>query len=74
MQTPTVTPLLRQPDLQIFWKPNTQETTSKTYDEIKYEFVFDYDRENPVTEKKALEDWYKEIEGTSVRSLNQSRV
>ena len=49
--------------MKIFWKPNTEETTSKTYDEIKYDFVFDYDRENPVTEKKALEEWINEIEG-----------
>ena len=49
------------------WKPVILNTTSNSYDESKFDFVHDYDRENPVTMKKALNEWFLEMEGKELR-------
>jgi hypothetical protein len=38
------------------------EETDYKYDDVRMNFQSDYDRTNPVTKDKALEDWVKYIE------------
>ena len=45
----------------IFKQRILKETQEKTYEEVKDEFLTDYDRLNPVTSETAMQEWFHAI-------------
>jgi len=47
--------------ISCFQRNSHHVTNIEKYDDIKYTFISDYDRVNPITQKEAMKDWFDQI-------------